>query len=123
MFSVYVIVCEDDHYYIGAWGGDVHTRFLQHAEGKGARFTQVHKPLSYSILERCPRKKVYKREHEWTLNYVRKYGFRKVRGGNWLSMQPDCYTPRTLFFLLGSLKPEIQAGLLGKVDPPAVSAF
>ena len=120
MYYIYAITCENGHYYIGS-SPNPESRFLDHLAGNGSKFTQKHKPVSYKILEETNRTKVYSLEHRWTEKYVLKYGFRNVRGGNWLSMREDCYTERTLFFMLGRLKKEIKSGSLGKIDYPVYS--
>ena len=116
---IYVIICENKKYYVGSTK-NMKKRFLEHVHGRGAKFTQMHKPIRYNILEHCD-KFVHKKEHEWTVKYVLEHGFRNVRGGNWLSMRDDCYTARTLHYLLWSIKDQIAQGLLGVVDPPLLS--
>ena len=111
---IYVIHCENKKFYIGSTK-NMKIRFKQHCDGEGSKFTRVYKPIRYEILQTCD-KYVHKIEHEWTVKYVLQYGFRNVRGGNWLSMRDDCYTERTLYYLLYSIKDQISQGLLGEVD-------
>jgi predicted GIY-YIG superfamily endonuclease len=121
---IYLIKCKGTcpnlpNFYIGSYRGDVEKRFLEHKNRIGAKFTQRFEPISYEILEivTTNRAELYKREHTITLNFVKKYGFRRVRGGNWVNMRPDCYLLRNLIWLLSPLKSEIKLGLLGCPDP------
>lgn len=43
MYSVYILLCADGTLYTGT-AKDAFKRFLQHKEGKGAKYTRTHKP-------------------------------------------------------------------------------
>lgn len=47
---VYLLLCANDSLYCGI-AKDPHARFRQHALGKGARYTRMHKALSLVYLE------------------------------------------------------------------------
>ena len=120
---IYAITCEKGKYYIGSTQRSMEVRYSEHKNGQGSRWTRIYKPICYEILETCPLNKLYSREHEWTIKYVQKYGFRHVRGGNYLSMKPDCYTKFALFYFLGEIRSEIEAGQHGLIDLGANATF
>ena len=121
---IYAITCEQGKFYIGSTQRTMEIRYLEHKNGEGSKWTHLYKPISFKILENCSVHKLYSREHEWTIKYVQKYGFRNVRGGNYLSMKPDCYTKFALFYFLSPIKKEIAAGLHGRIDSaPGFATF
>jgi predicted GIY-YIG superfamily endonuclease len=70
-FVVYLILCEDDWFYVGMTG-DYHIRKQQHFEGEGALFTQHHKPKKFKILRRNLTEEEAKRlESEFTAVFIR----------------------------------------------------
>ena len=59
----------------------------------------------------------FKDERQNTIQYMRKYGMRKIRGADALNCRDDCYTPQSLcFWIPAELRKEALAGKLGKVD-------
>ncbi|MEK7519777.1 MAG: GIY-YIG nuclease family protein [Patescibacteria group bacterium] len=50
MFFVYLIRCDDGSLYTGI-STDYKTRFSQHAQGKGARYTRMRKPVRIVHIE------------------------------------------------------------------------
>ena len=52
---VYVIECESGAYYTGVTN-DLEARFSKHAEGKGAKFFRLHKPLRIAAARACESK-------------------------------------------------------------------
>ena len=119
---VYVVRCDGkklgDCFYIGTWGGDnPHTRFKHHLSGEGSIFCRKYKPIDYKIHAKVPNAKAYRVENDLTIEYIRKYGFRRVRGGNMLNMRPNCYHLSSLrWWLDRELQPALEAGLLGIPD-------
>jgi predicted GIY-YIG superfamily endonuclease len=84
---IYALLLQDNCYYIGQTR-NLKNRFKQHLEGngEGASWTSIHKPIK--ILEELKTKAVSEAEamiHEncMTINYMRRYGWRNVRGGNY----------------------------------------
>ena len=45
IYSVYILRCVDGTLYTGI-ATDVERRFLEHKEGRGAKYTRAHKPLT-----------------------------------------------------------------------------
>jgi len=50
-YYVYILRCDDDSYYTG-FSEDLPLRMKLHWEGKGARFTRMHKPKKLVYVER-----------------------------------------------------------------------
>ena len=76
---VYVLKCECDNYYIGITY-HFNSRMAQHMIGTGATWTRLHKPISCDRVIINGNKRI---EDDVTLEYMRKYGVDKVRGGRW----------------------------------------
>jgi putative endonuclease len=49
-YYVYIILCEGNSFYTG-YTRNVKSRFRQHINGKGARYTKMHKPKSLAYVE------------------------------------------------------------------------
>ena len=86
---VYVLKLENDCWYIG-YSQDIQVRMASHFIGAGAKWTQLHRPISiYSIqqgdtlLETCT-----------TIAYMCKYSWERVRGGSYCNVamekEPAC---------------------------------
>ena len=76
----YVLKLEDDCGYVGV-SFNLNIRLSQHMNGKGAKFTRIHKPI-------CVDKVIYPAigkhiENIITLEYMEKYGKKNVRGGKY----------------------------------------
>jgi putative endonuclease len=73
-YYVYILQCEDDSYYTGI-SEDLSLRMKLHWEGKGARYTKMHKPKNLVYVERfTSRSNAMKREKQVKkLNHHQKY--------------------------------------------------
>jgi putative endonuclease len=61
-YYVYILLCENNSYYTG-YTKSVKSRLRQHQNGKGARYTKMHKPQSLVYVEQlCSRSEAMKRE-------------------------------------------------------------
>lgn len=70
---VYVILCEDDSFYIGV-AKDVDRRFEEHRKGQGAIWTKRHKPMRVVHYEKFDkRKEAFDREKELKTGFGRKW--------------------------------------------------
>ena len=121
MGCVYEVECKHSclgpRYYIGYCMKDPKERYDEHCRGEGAKFCRKYPPIRFRILEEHPEKAhLLRREHQITLDYVRRFGFRRVRGGNFVNMRKDCHTLHNLLWLLKPLKPLLLAGRLGCPD-------
>ena len=79
MDQLYVLTLDNDKWYIGRTA-NVECRFDQHKTGKGARWTQLHKPIS---IHETRELKSEEDEDKTTRDYMRIYGIRNVRGGKY----------------------------------------
>jgi len=80
--SIYKINCEDGKKYIGETN-NFDRRMDQHFSGRGAKVTQKFRPLDSTELERVPGYFAKEIEQEYTEEYIEKYGYNNVRGGNY----------------------------------------
>ncbi len=79
---VYVLLLEDECYYIG-WSADVQTRIASHFIGAGAKWTILHKPIDVtSVRPGCTLL-----ETLTTIAYMCKHGWEKVRGGSYCNVE------------------------------------
>ncbi|MDH5482023.1 MAG: GIY-YIG nuclease family protein [Candidatus Bathyarchaeota archaeon] len=51
-YYVYIIRCKDGSFYTGCTA-DLEARMKLHMNGKGARYTRMHKPKKLVYVERC----------------------------------------------------------------------
>jgi len=49
-YYVYVLLCDDGSYYTG-YTRNVNLRIIQHLDGRGARYTRMHRPKRLVYLE------------------------------------------------------------------------
>ena len=73
--DIYVLECEGGNYYVGMTENG-ERRLRQHIMGKGAKWTQKHKPKKIVEYHRNMRKSD---EKKITERMMKKYGSRKVR--------------------------------------------
>lgn len=84
-YFLYALELEDGYWYVGMTI-DVDKRFTQHMEGKGAKWTALHKPLRiYEIRATniINPKTASRHEDMMALDYALQYGEANVRGGQW----------------------------------------
>ena len=75
----YVLKLEGGNFYCGV-STNVNQRIAQHMIGEGSRWTKLHKPVSVVLLEACG-SEFGKWEKKTTLEKMREYGWKNVRGG------------------------------------------
>lgn len=81
-FYVYVILCSDEHYYVGTTT-NVTKRFSEHKSGHGAAFTKRHKPIkiiSVDDLGVVSYRDAIIAENEKTLEVMRQHPGRTTGG-------------------------------------------
>ena len=83
MVNIYVLKLENGKYYVGKTN---HTfqRFNQHSSGKGAKWTKKHSPID--LLHWYPDMKDVD-ENKITIQIMREYGVKNVRGGSWTKVE------------------------------------
>jgi len=80
---IYVLKLIDDRYYVGRTG-NILRRVKQHFSGYGAKYTKKYKPLKViEVVEEITNDD----ERKTTFKYVEKYGWEKVRGSYWCSLE------------------------------------
>lgn len=55
MWFVYTLLCDDGSLYTGS-SNNPHKRLLNHKDGKGERYTKLHKPVEILYIEELPDK-------------------------------------------------------------------
>lgn len=80
---LYALRLVGERYYVGRTN-DAIVRVERHMQGKGAQWTQLFAPVGLIECKPCtssdPRD-ADQQETLWTLQYMRRYGWRHVRGG------------------------------------------
>lgn len=87
--KLYLLELSDDKYYVGQTE-DPDFRFKEHLSGKGARWTRLHKPL-HILLTRTIKvdspAEAMLHENWMTLQFMEKFGWENVRGGDYLVVE------------------------------------
>tara|TARA_Y100000389_G_scaffold76555_1_gene73280 strand:+ start:4822 stop:5253 length:432 start_codon:yes stop_codon:yes gene_type:complete len=78
---IYKLNLEHGKKYIGKTM-DIERRMEQHFSGCGAKVTKKFKPIDYEVLDNCPGVLSDQLEQKYTEEYIEKYGYERVRGGN-----------------------------------------
>ena len=86
MMKTYVLLLEDDCYYIGK-SEKLYSRISQHERGTGSTWTSEHR---FRELLEVRDGDV---EKETTLEYMRVHGVEKVRGYAWTSVDGSKFNP------------------------------
>ncbi|NQX65742.1 GIY-YIG nuclease family protein [Paenibacillus alba] len=84
MRFIYVLKLDDGHYYIGQTD-NLERRIANHGTSIGATWTNIYKPIS--MIETlsvgvCNYFEAKNMENDITLDYMRKFGWQRVRGGD-----------------------------------------
>ena len=77
----YVLELSNNKYYVGI-SDNIDVRLDSHFKNKGSKWSQLHKPIR--VVERFIGSK--DSEREFTLKYMREYGWQNVRGGGWTAV-------------------------------------
>src|SRR4051812_36337317 len=97
MFTVYVLKCSDDKYYVGKTTRNIDDRYHQHCSGYGSEWTRIYRPIR--IVENEQSDSVHLESNK-TLEYMKIYGVDNVRGGEYskvnLSAEEEQYIRRSL---------------------------
>lgn len=91
-YYIYVLQLVDDRYYVGRTG-NILKRIEEHFTGCGSLYTMTYKPIK--VIEVTEE---FKKEDERnkTLEIMSKYGWEKVRGGGWCSL--DIKKPKEKYY-------------------------
>lgn len=79
---IYILLLENDKFYVGYTEREDGERFKEHFTGNGSEWTKKYRPVQ--VLEW--RKGSLEDENIVTIEYMKKYGWWNVRGGDWCSV-------------------------------------
>lgn len=102
---IYVLKLIDDRYYVGRTG-NILRRVNQHFKGYGAKYTKTYKPLKViEVTDELTKED----ERKVTFKYVEKYGWDKVRGSYWCSVNMKrAIRPRDYEYIKDELEKETE---------------
>ena len=87
--KLYLLELENDKYYVGQ-SDDPAFRFHDHLKGKGAKWTQLHKPLrvlmTRDMVVQSPAEGMLE-ENRMTLQFMERFGWENVRGGDYVVVE------------------------------------
>lgn len=87
MSTLYVLLCEEDNYYVGKTYRPITIRIEEHFSTNGSVWTKKYKPLS--VVEIISNADEFD-EDKYTKKYMKMYGIQKVRGGSYTQLKlPD----------------------------------
>ena len=90
-YTAYALELEDGYYYVGITARhDVNVRYIEHSNGKGSKWTRLHKPRSVietRLLGVMALSEACKLEDEMTLEYMFRHGMYPVRGGGYCQVK------------------------------------
>lgn len=92
-FTIYVLKCKNDKYYVGKTEKNINDRFLEHQSGKGSEWTNKYEPLQ--IIEFFKNSDSYD-EDTTTKKYMQIYGIENVRGGSYSQINLPTYKIKAL---------------------------
>jgi len=82
--DIYRLKLQNGKKYIGKTT-DIDRRMEQHFEGRGARVTKKFKPIEGEVIDTCPGYFADDLEQEHTEEYIDRYGYENVRGGQFVN--------------------------------------
>jgi predicted GIY-YIG superfamily endonuclease len=80
---IYVLLLEQNKWYVGYTDRENGNRFPEHFNNNGSKWTQLYKPLK--VVEW--RQGTLIDENNVTLEYMKKYGWQNVRGGRYCNIK------------------------------------
>jgi predicted GIY-YIG superfamily endonuclease len=111
---IYILLLEGDHFYVGYSARPIGDRFLEHFHERGSKWTQKYPPVE--VLQIFPHGTI-EDEDEVTLQMMELYGWWKVRGGRWCSVDmTSC--PLELLKRRGKML-DVQRIMIRRPDPLA----
>lgn len=85
--AVYVLLCEDEAWYVGV-AEDPYHRFEQHKAGKGAVYTRLYPPHYIAHMFWCENREEALHLED-AMTYVLQQSYLKVAGGRWTMPSPS----------------------------------
>ena len=89
---IYVLLLQENKFYVGYSERPVGERFIEHFNYQGSKWTTLHRPVQ--VLQVKPGG--IEEENEMTLRMMDKYGWWNVRGGSWCQVDIQCCPPALL---------------------------
>jgi predicted GIY-YIG superfamily endonuclease len=83
MFSIYVLLCKDNKYYVGKTH-KLEDRIIEHFKNNGAEWTRLHSPLE--VVKVIETDDAFD-EDKWTKRYMKEHGMDNVRGGSYSTIK------------------------------------
>lgn len=93
MCTIYVLLCENNCYYIGKTTRPISERVEEHFNNCGSEWTKLNKVIK--VVETKMNADDFD-EDKYTKMYMRKYGIDKVRGGTYTQVTLPYYSKKTL---------------------------
>jgi len=89
-FWVYVLLCSEKKWYVGATTKKPDIRFQEHLGGlRGSAWCKKYKPLRIIKVEKYKNKlEILVFEKLTTFEMMKKYGYEQVRGANYCQLKP-----------------------------------
>ena len=88
MNTIYVLLCEQNKYYIGKTKRPLQKRIKEHFSNDGSEWTKKYKPIK--IIQQIPNADDFD-EDKYTKIYMKKYGIDNVRGGSYTQIDLSDY--------------------------------
>ena len=86
IFLCYTLRLKNNKYYVGI-STNLNYRLAQHFSGKGSKWTKLHPPVDLVDVRIIPGDvSVTVWENQITMQLMRKYGYKNVRGGSYCSL-------------------------------------
>lgn len=89
---LYVLELEDNTFYVGQTAEDLQPRIKKHFKGKGSAWTRMNRPVEVKEiidLGMISFNQAEEIENEYTIKYMDKYHWTRVRGGFFCNTDPD----------------------------------
>lgn len=84
MPTVYILLCEQNRYYVGKTERPLRDRVTEHFNRYGSEWTKMYRPIA--VIETKPNADEFD-EDKYTKMYMKKYGIDKVRGGTYTQIE------------------------------------
>ncbi len=98
---IYILLLENNNYYVGKTNREGDERILEHFAGNGSKFTQKYKPLK--VLHKINDNSKYA-ELNHTLDTMEKYGIDNVRGNTFTNIELSYFEKKFIIDLINSKK-------------------
>lgn len=93
MPTIYVLLCENNRYYIGKTDRPLANRVEEHFNNNGSEWTRKYKPIK--VVEKVPNADMFD-EDKYTKMYMKEYGIDRVRGGTYTQIKLPDYSLQAL---------------------------